>query len=174
MRRTERSPEMFRIILRGLVMSLAVFGGVLVVVGSPLERAAADLPFLGSIQLDGFDRHRNGWETLTFGALFLGVSVLPIPVDRRLRWGAAAALAAVALSIALIDAVELWSRKPLVDGLGLGLVDVSVGIGVLFVLVGSSIALVAAVVLFGAAQWGRSADSAAPTSLRGSMVHDDV
>lgn len=76
--------------------------------------------------------------------------------------------------IALIDAVELWSRKPLVDGLGLGLVDVSVGIGVLFVLVGSSIALVAAVVLFGAAQWGRSADSAAPTSLRGSMVHDDV
>jgi len=70
-----------------VVLSFGLLGGVLVLVGSPLVWASADLPFLGSIELDGFHGHRNGWETLVFGALFLTGWLLPFPADRRIRWG---------------------------------------------------------------------------------------
>jgi len=68
----------------------------------------------------------------------------------------------------------LWARQPLVEELGLGLVDASVGIGMIFVLVGSSIALVAALAGCAAAQLEHRAARTAAHLSPGSMPHDDT
>jgi len=124
-----------------LALAAAAAAAIAVVVGSALTWAAADVPLLGRVELSGFGPHREGAVTLALGAALL--LAIAAPVQRRARALAAVGLSAAALGVAVTDAAELAARRGIVEGWGLGYVDTDVGAGLIVVLTGATVAVVA-------------------------------
>ncbi len=121
--------------------ALAGLGAIVAVVGSLLTWGSAEVPVIGSVTLSGFDAHREGAITLGLSLALLVLLVLPLRAS--LRWPGGLALGVALLAVAVLDAAQLQGRKALVEDWGFGLVDMSVGVGLVLVFAGVGLSLAA-------------------------------